>query len=124
MAQVQQVPRPVRVAFDVAEHDRRRGRQAGAMRLRDDAQPWLRAELVGCELVADLVIEEFCGSARQRAEAGARQFTEIFRNRKTECLWAQTDFQRGESMQDNLWQQEVDGARTIGTKRAGERRRE
>src|SRR3546814_4284830 len=84
MAQVQQVPRPVRVAFDVAEHDRRRGRQAGAMRLRDDVQPLLRAELVGCELVADLVIEDFCGSARQRAEAGALQFTEKFGNGNAE----------------------------------------
>src|SRR3546814_13301955 len=80
MAQVQQVPRPVRVAFDVAEHDRRRGRQAGAMRLRDDVQPLLRAELVGCELVADLVIEDFCGSDRQRAEAGALQLTEKLGN--------------------------------------------
>src|SRR3546814_16810315 len=83
MAQVQQVPRPVRVAFDVAEHDRRRGRQAGAMRLRDAVQPLLRAELVGCELVADLVLEDFCVSARQRAEAGAPPFSQKFVNDKT-----------------------------------------
>src|SRR4051794_20513291 len=53
----QQVSRPIRIAFDVAEHDRRRRLEAYVMRGLDGPQPGISVELIRADHASDVVVE-------------------------------------------------------------------
>ena len=60
--------RDARIAFDVAEHERRGGGQPGRMRFAEDTKPLGRAQLVGADLVAHRVVEHLGRGPREGAE--------------------------------------------------------
>ena len=68
-AHAQQMPRPVPVAVDVAEHDGRRASEADVVRGLHHLEPLGGGDLVRAQDRAHLVIEDFGRRARKAAEA-------------------------------------------------------
>ena len=94
LAHPHQVTRPVHRPFHVAKHDRGRGPEAERVRLADHLQPLRGVELVRADHCADLVVENFRGSSRQRGKSCRLQLAQIVAYRHPERLGAVTHFQR------------------------------
>ncbi len=96
--QMQQMPRPMPGMIDMAEHDRRRGPEADAMRRLDHGQPLRGTHLVRTDDRAYLVVEHFRCRAGQRAETGVFQLGQKFPDRNAERRGALRDLERRERM--------------------------
>ena len=97
-ANAQQMPAPMFVTIDMAEHDGRRALQSGAMSRTHHLQPARGGDLVRADDGADFVVEDFGRGSRQRAETGAAQLRQEFGNRHAERLRAVMNLERRERM--------------------------
>src|SRR6185437_6272670 len=70
IADVQQMPRPVPVVIDMAEHDSGGGLEAKGVGRFDDFEPLGGRDLVWTDDGADFIVEDFRRGAGQRAKAG------------------------------------------------------
>lgn len=83
-ADAQQMPRPMIVAIDVAEHDRRRRPQPNVVRRAHDLEPLRRRYLIRAQDRPHLVIENFRRRARHAGETGRFEISQILPQRHIE----------------------------------------
>ena len=122
VAQTQQVPRPVRVALHVPEHDRGGRRQSHRVRLRHDVQPALRRHLVGADDAAHLVVEDLGRGARQRTQARSLELLQKLADRQPERARAVRDLERRERVHVDVGHRFLRGTADAQVGLAGERR--
>ena len=97
-ADAQQVARPVAIALDMAEHDRRGAAQADAMGHAHHFDPFVCADLVRAYQRADFGVEYLGRGAGQGGEARRLQLRQIILQRQAQRMRAMGNFQRGESV--------------------------
>ena len=90
------MPRPMSVAVNVSEHDSCGGSNAKIVRSLDDLKPLGGRNLVRTDDRPHLIIKDFCGRARQRAQTDFFQLRQERLHRNTEGERALPDFKRRE----------------------------
>ena len=94
-------------------HERRSGTDAAAVRGADDLDPLRGRKFVGREDVANLVIENFCGGAGERAQAVVAQHRKIIGQRHAGEFDAVDNLHRRESMDVHAGDGVLDGAENV-----------
>jgi len=97
-------PRPV----DVPEHDRGRHPKSELVRRRAHICPFRRADLVGAQMLTDLIVEDLGGGPREGPEARVSESGEEVADAHTEGLGPLPDLQRGEPVNVHLGETALD----------------
>src|ERR1700722_901203 len=113
VAQQQHLANPVVRSFSMAVHHRGGGADAGAVRGADDLDPLRGRQLVGGEDVANLVVENFGGGARKRAQTVVAQHGEILGERHAGEFDAVDDLHGRESVDVHARNGALHGAENV-----------
>ena len=86
------------IAIDMSKHDRGRAADAQPVCRPHHLEPGLGVDLVGAKNGANLIVEDFRGRTRQRAEAGSLERGKEVVQRQSQRPRPLVDFQRRERM--------------------------
>src|SRR5579864_8302650 len=113
IAQQSHLANPVRRSLGVSVHERRCSANATAVGGADDLNPLRRGKFVGGKYVANLVVENFGGGARQRSEAVVAEHGKIVGQRHAREFYAVNNFHRRKGMDMHARNRLLDRAQNI-----------